>query len=75
VISPSRSSKASRVPVEAPDGTAALVSNPASVVIDVAKVGLPRESSISIADTFDTLIPMVHLSFSRVFDEELSGPS
>jgi hypothetical protein len=57
--------------VEAPDGTAAIASNPVSVVIEVANVGLPRESSISIADTPDTFIPIAYLSFSAVFAAEL----
>ena len=49
--SPSRSSSASREPVDAPDGTAALARRPSDVVISTATVGLPRESRISRADT------------------------
>ena len=44
--SPSRSSRASRAPVEAPDGTAALPSAPPAQT-SASTVGLPRESRIS----------------------------
>ena len=46
-MSPSRSSSASRVPVEAPDGTAARPTAPDSSVTSTSTVGLPRESRIS----------------------------
>src|SRR5690606_24091336 len=45
--SPSRSSTASRVPVEAPDGTAARPMAPDSSRTSHSTVGLPRESRIS----------------------------
>src|SRR6185437_183805 len=46
-LSPSRSSTASRVPVEAPEGTAALPVAPESRMTSASTVGLPRESMIS----------------------------
>ena len=46
-LSPSRSSSASRSPVDAPDGTAARPSAPPSSVTSTSTVGLPRESRIS----------------------------
>src|SRR6187402_1247591 len=46
-LSPSRSSTASRVPVEAPLGTAARPKEPSARVISASRVGLPRESRIS----------------------------
>src|SRR5579885_560676 len=46
-LSPSRSSTASRVPVEAPDGTAARPIAPESRMTSASTVGLPRESMIS----------------------------
>ena len=49
--SPSRSSSASREPVEAPEGTAALPIAPLEVRISTSTVGLPRESRISRART------------------------
>src|SRR5688572_8011656 len=45
--SPSRSSSASRSPVDAPDGTAARPNAPLSSVTSTSTVGLPRESRIS----------------------------
>src|SRR5687767_13352009 len=45
--SPSRSSRASRSPVDAPDGTAARPDAPPSSVTSTSTVGLPRESRIS----------------------------
>src|ERR1700704_2253695 len=49
--SPSRSSSASRSPVEAPDGTAARPDAPPSRTTSTSTVGLPRESRISRACT------------------------
>ena len=46
-LSPSRSSTASRVPVEAPDGTPARPRLPSSRRTSASIVGLPRESRIS----------------------------
>ena len=46
-LSPSRSSTASRAPVEAPEGTAARPKLPSSNVTSASTVGLPRESRIS----------------------------
>ena len=43
-LSPSRSSTASRVPVEAPDGTAARPRAPQARVTSTSTVGLPRLS-------------------------------
>src|SRR5262249_33918753 len=45
--SPSRSSRASRSPVDAPEGTAARPNAPPSSVTSTSTVGLPRESRIS----------------------------
>src|SRR4051812_47660401 len=50
-LSPSRSSSASRSPVDAPDGTAARPNAPLSSVMSTSTVGLPRESRISRACT------------------------
>src|SRR6187431_1634397 len=47
LLSPSRSSSASRSPVDAPDGTAARPVEPPSSVTSTSTVGLPRESRIS----------------------------
>src|SRR5690348_15796225 len=49
--SPSRSSIASRVPVDAPEGTAARPIAPDSTSTSASTVGLPRESRISRAMT------------------------
>mmetsp|Transcript_49945 Transcript_49945/g.138725 ORF Transcript_49945/g.138725 Transcript_49945/m.138725 type:complete len:228 (+) Transcript_49945:58-741(+) len=46
-LSPSRSSQASWMPVEAPEGTAARTEMPDSVVRSTSTVGLPRLSKIS----------------------------
>src|SRR5215207_7457195 len=46
-LSPSRSSTASKAPVEAPEGTAARPSDPSSKMTSTSTVGLPRESRIS----------------------------
>src|SRR5262245_65192111 len=51
VLSPSRSSSASREPVEAPDGTAARPMTPDSSNTSASTVGLPRESRVSLATT------------------------
>ncbi len=48
---PSRSSRASFTPVEAPDGTAARPIAPESSRMSTSSVGLPRESRISRANT------------------------
>lgn len=58
VASPSRSSSASCAPVEAPDGTDALDRIPPFNSTKTLKVGLPRESSISIAPS-DTIFVFV----------------
>src|SRR5262249_38704366 len=50
--SPSRSSSASRSPVDAPDGTAARPNDPSASVTSTSTVGFPRESRISRACTF-----------------------
>jgi len=47
VLSPSRNSKASRLPVDAPEGTQAKALTPDDSVISTSTVGLPRESKIS----------------------------
>src|SRR5688500_16346771 len=47
LLSPSRSSTASRVPVEAPDGTAARPVAPLSRTTSTSTVGFPRLSRIS----------------------------
>src|SRR5262245_22505291 len=49
-VSPSRSSRASRSPVEAPEGTAARPKAPPSSKTSTSTVGFPRESRISRAD-------------------------
>src|SRR5215212_3891986 len=46
-LSPSRSSTASKAPVDAPEGTAARPSDPSSRMTSTSTVGLPRESRIS----------------------------
>src|SRR5260221_6316741 len=50
-VSPSRSSSASRTPVDAPDGTAARPITPPSSVTSTSTVGFPRESRISLPCT------------------------
>src|SRR5213593_4555009 len=50
-VSPSRSSSASRLPVEAPEGTAARPQAPDSSWTSASTVGYPRESRISRAYT------------------------
>src|SRR4249919_594668 len=54
--SPSRSSSASRSPVDAPDGTAARPNAPPASVTSTSTVGLPRESRISRPSTFAIFI-------------------
>src|SRR6266481_4790604 len=51
-LSPSRSSSASRSPVDAPDGTAARPNAPSASETSTSTVGLPRESRISRPCTF-----------------------
>jgi len=58
-LSPSRNSTASRVPVEAPDGTPASARVPSPRVTSTARVGRPRESRISRALTLLISKPMV----------------
>jgi hypothetical protein len=57
--SPSRNSIASRVPVDAPEGTAARPMAPDSTSTSASTVGLPRESRISRATT-STIAVMHH---------------
>src|SRR5690606_41241873 len=47
LLSPSRSSRASREPVEAPEGAQALPTSPLSRITSALTVGLPRESRTS----------------------------
>ena len=61
-LSPSRSSCASCIPVDAPDGDIATPLPPASVVTTHATVGLPLESSTSLAT-----IDLIALMFSSPF--------
>src|ERR1700730_19055557 len=55
-VSPSRSSSASRSPVDAPDGTAPRPTAPSASVTSTSTVGLPRESRISRPTTFAIFI-------------------
>src|SRR5258706_9842776 len=64
--SPSRSSIASREPVEAPDGTAARPMAPDSTSTSASTVGLPRESRISRATTSTMAVIL------EFFDEDLA---
>ncbi|MNF12282.1 hypothetical protein D3C80_2137090 [compost metagenome] len=48
-LSSSLNSTASKAPVDAPDGTAALPMNPPSTSTSTSTVGFPLESSISLA--------------------------
>ncbi len=50
--SPSRSSTASLIPVDAPEGTAALPTVPSSKITSASTVGFPRESKICLARIF-----------------------
>src|SRR6185295_18357412 len=72
--SPSRNSMASRLPVDAPDGTAARPITPDSSSTSASTVGLPRESSISLAmtSTIALIIFPVLLSSKQVFG---AGPA
>ena len=56
-LSPSRSSKASRVPVEAPEGTPARAVAPQAKLTATSTVGLPRLSRISRPTTFVISVP------------------
>ena len=50
-LSPSRNSTASKAPVEAPDGTIAIPSDPSIVTTSTCTVGFPLESNTSNAFT------------------------
>ena len=63
VLSPSRNSTASKLPVDAPDGTAAFAFIPFSNSTSTCTVGFPLESNISIAFTF-AIFP--HLLFTKI---------
>ncbi|CAK7288054.1 hypothetical protein SGPA1_51020 [Streptomyces misionensis JCM 4497] len=69
--SPSRSSMASKAPVEAPDGTAARPVLPSSRPTSTSTVGLPRESRISRATT--TSMDGTSISFLDVTLEVRGG--
>src|SRR6266853_6122876 len=58
-LSPSRSSRASCSPVEAPEGTAARPSAPPSRMTSASTVGLPRESMSWRAWTLAILVDML----------------
>ena len=62
-LSPSRSSRASFSPVEAPDGTEAETATPLSNVTCTRTVGLPRESRISRAWTALIFLTMIAFPF------------
>ena len=51
-LSPSRSSRASNSPVDAPLGAVPLATVPSTSVTSASTVGLPRESRISLPTTF-----------------------
>src|ERR1700674_3284902 len=76
-LSPSRSSRASCSPVEAPEGTAARPSAPPSRITSASTVGLPRESMTWRAWTLTILVDMVVCSpvLMRIdnFTEESHG--
>jgi hypothetical protein len=59
-LSPSRNSKASLSPVEAPEGTAARPKEPLLSSTSTSTVGLPRESRISLALIWLILISSIH---------------
>src|SRR2546430_16677597 len=61
-LSPSRSSRASCSPVEAPEGTAARPSAPPSRTTSASTVGLPRESMIWRAWTLTVFVDMTACS-------------
>src|SRR5262245_48676188 len=70
-VSPSRSSSASRSPVEAPEGTAARPNAPPASVTSTSTVGFPRESRISrpwswmIFNSLSSAAAAVGLGFER----------
>ena len=64
-LSPSRSSSASRLPVDAPDGAAARPITPDSKYTSASTVGFPRESKIS--------RPIMRLIFAMFFPQQLNG--
>src|SRR6267154_5060433 len=76
-LSPSRSSRASCSPVEAPEGTAARPSAPPSRMTSASTVGLPRESMTWRARTLTILVDMMVCSpeWMRIndFTEECHG--
>src|ERR1700730_10633382 len=76
-LSPSRSSRASCSPVEAPEGTAARPSAPPSRITSASTVGLPRESMTWRAWTLTILVDMVVCSPEQMriddFTEECHG--
>ena len=61
-FSPSRSSTASYVPVDAPDGTEALPTTSSPARTSTSTVGFPLESSISLAN-----ISLIGICFSNLF--------
>src|SRR5437667_11827689 len=62
-LSPSRSSSASREPVDAPDGTDARPRAPPSRMQSTSIVGLPRESRISRANS-STILNMARALYT-----------
>ena len=74
VLSPSRSSTASRDPVDAPEGTPALAVLPSASVTVTASVGRPRESRISSADRPAT-VNAVMVLVSRLAARPAAAPS
>ena len=66
VLSLSRISRASRTPVDAPDGTHALCFIPFSKVTSTSTVGFPLESSISLAFTLAIFIFYAYLSYKII---------
>jgi len=80
-LSPSRISSASRLPVDAPEGTAALALWPDSSVTSTSTVGLPRESRISRPKTEAMLLMMAPFALRAVIAKKarerrgVSGPA
>src|SRR5688572_5084569 len=78
LLSPSRSSKASRVPVEAPDGAQALPMAPDSRITSAITVGLPRES-ITSKPLISTILlmgvssPLGHTGYRKINSGVLIG--
>ena len=72
-LSPSRSSIASRLPVDAPEGTAARPMVPDSNSTSHSTVGLPRLSKIS-RPTMSTMALIKALSKGRVVQQSLAAP-